>query len=62
MEKKQWEKPELIVLMRNHPEETLQQLKCKNPNVTIGFNNVANASCAENAGDLDQCFNSSDPS
>ena len=56
-----WSKPEVIVFLRNHPEETLQQDKCKHPGVQ-GPNNLYNDSCAESAGGGGQCFNSSDPS
>jgi hypothetical protein len=63
MKKEQWVKPELIVLMRNHPEDTLQQAKCKKPHEEIGYNAIWNASCAEKAGPTStQCFNSSHPS
>lgn len=45
MKKETWSKPELIVLLRNHPEETLQGLNCKAP----GFSGVNNtATCANN--------------
>jgi hypothetical protein len=57
-----WSKPEVIVLLRNHPEETLQQEKCKHPFTVEGFNNQWNAACAENAGPAEQCFNSADQS
>jgi len=58
MDKEQWTKPELIVLLRNHPEETLSQDKCKHPG-TVGSDNTTTPACAENNV---QCFNSSDPS
>ena len=59
MKKEQWEKPELVVLLRNHPEETLTQIKCKNPNIGHGFENDTNDACAEFAGTGKKCFNSS---
>ena len=50
MKKEQWEKPELVVLLRNHPEETLTAEGCKSPQTTMGYNNQWNTSCAEEAG------------
>lgn len=33
MNKKHWSKPELIILLMNHPEETLQGNGCKHPGI-----------------------------
>lgn len=54
---KTWTKPELIILMRSHPEETVLTTDCKTPQAT-GPNM---RTCA--AGDTqDQCFASNNPS
>lgn len=48
MKKEAWSKPELIVLLRNHPEETLQAVSCKHPGATYGPGNLTGGSCNDN--------------
>lgn len=63
MIKEMWSKPELIVLMRNHPGEAVLAPKCKSPNGGEGVGNTYNNSCAETpVPPAVQCFNSADPS
>lgn len=58
MKKETWSKPELVVLLRNHPEESLQALKCKHPGY-VGANNINPPACADNNNN-NKCMNSSD--
>ena len=42
-----WIKPELIILMRNHPEETLQGVSCKHPGYDGPITQLETPACAE---------------
>ena len=59
MAKETWSKPELIVVLRNHPEETLQQTRCKHPGIAGPGNTSVPPACADNTGTPpQQCFSS----
>ncbi|MFC2064442.1 hypothetical protein ACFLXB_05045 [Chloroflexota bacterium] len=45
--KKKWTKPELIILLRTHPEETSLTTDCKHPGLQGPGNIVAPPACAD---------------
>jgi hypothetical protein len=55
---KTWIKPELIILMRSHPEETVLQTDCKTP----GISGPNDQTCAAGNAPNPQCFSSNNPS
>lgn len=55
-----WSKPELIILMRNHPSETVVLTGCKHPGTAGPGNTSQPPACADNTGSgSQQCFSSS---
>ena len=60
MAKQEWSKPELIVLLRNHPSETVLAEGCKRPGISGPGNTSQPPACADNTGTGSrQCFDSS---
>lgn len=61
MAKQSWSKPELIILMRNHPSETVVLKGCKHPGTAGPGNTSQLPACADNTGSGGsvQCFSSS---
>ena len=54
-----WTRPELIILMRSHPEETVLETDCKHPGINGPLQVIA--SCANNDGG-GQCQSSNNKS
>ena len=58
--KQSWSKPELIILMRNHPSETVVLKGCKHPGTSGPGNTSQPPACSDNTGSgSQQCFSSS---